>query len=242
MFECFGNSHVSLMFPHPSSVERSACRQSGSRYPALREINAVRCFSRVFALGRCCRFFEYYRAAWTARDRDVFTIELTLLDSMPGRNQKCLPTMDNDLPASYNGIRRWYVPDWLKKQSTNRFSCFNGIGFALHAARLLVFRLRYKLFSVVLKCLFAFMVSAEPESRHVFPLCVRKGGRRGGMMPSSGVCFGPVRWKGSASSRCRPRICFSCPCRRVAACGSPCIQDIEFPAVLLPAVWREYIS
>jgi hypothetical protein len=38
---------------------------------------------------------EYYRAAWTARDRDVLTREITSLDSIPGRNQKCLPVTDN---------------------------------------------------------------------------------------------------------------------------------------------------
>lgn len=56
---------------------------------------------------------EYYQVAWTARDRDVLTRELTPLDSIPDHNPKYLLTMDNDPPASYNGIQQRYVLNWL---------------------------------------------------------------------------------------------------------------------------------
>lgn len=58
---------------------------------------------------------EYYQVAWSVRDRDTLTRELKPLDSIPDHNPKCLLTMDNDPPSSYNGIRQKYVLDWLLK-------------------------------------------------------------------------------------------------------------------------------
>lgn len=58
---------------------------------------------------------EYYQVAWTARDRDTLTRELTALNSISDHNPKYLLTMDNDPPASYNGIQQRYVLDWLLK-------------------------------------------------------------------------------------------------------------------------------
>lgn len=56
---------------------------------------------------------EYYQVAWSVRDRDTLARELKLLDSISDHNPKSLLTMDNDPPASYNGIRQKYVLDWL---------------------------------------------------------------------------------------------------------------------------------
>lgn len=39
--------------------------------------------------------------------------EMSGLDSIADHNPKYLLTMDNDPPASYNGIRQMYVLDWL---------------------------------------------------------------------------------------------------------------------------------
>ena len=56
---------------------------------------------------------EYYQVAWSVRDRETLARELKPLDSISDHNPKCLLTMDNDPPASYNGIRQKYVLDWL---------------------------------------------------------------------------------------------------------------------------------
>ena len=56
---------------------------------------------------------EYFQIAWTAREKDTLVRELKPLDSIPDHNPKYLLTMDNDPPASYNGIRKKYVLDWL---------------------------------------------------------------------------------------------------------------------------------
>ena len=56
---------------------------------------------------------EYYQVAWTVRDKATLERELKPLDSIPDHNPKCLLTMDNDPPVSYNGIRQKFVLDWL---------------------------------------------------------------------------------------------------------------------------------
>lgn len=56
---------------------------------------------------------EYYQVAWTVRDEATLERELKPLDSIPDHNPKCLLTMDNDPPVSYNGIRQKFVLDWL---------------------------------------------------------------------------------------------------------------------------------
>lgn len=56
---------------------------------------------------------EYYQVAWTVRDEKTMERELTPLDSIADHNPKYLLTMDNDPPASHNGIRQKYVLDWL---------------------------------------------------------------------------------------------------------------------------------
>lgn len=56
---------------------------------------------------------EYYQVAWTVRDEKTMERELTPLDSIADHNPKYLLTMDNDPPASHNGIRQKFVLDWL---------------------------------------------------------------------------------------------------------------------------------
>lgn len=56
---------------------------------------------------------EYYQAALTVRDEAVLRRELAPLDSISDHNPKYLLTMDNDPPASHNGIRQKYALDWL---------------------------------------------------------------------------------------------------------------------------------
>lgn len=56
---------------------------------------------------------EYYQVALTVRDEKTMERELTPLDSIADHNPKYLLTMDNDPPASHNGIRQKYVLDWL---------------------------------------------------------------------------------------------------------------------------------
>lgn len=56
---------------------------------------------------------EYYQVALTVRDSDTLERELRPLDSIADHNPKYLLTMDNDPPASHNGIRQKYALDWL---------------------------------------------------------------------------------------------------------------------------------
>ena len=56
---------------------------------------------------------EYYQACWSVREESTLQRELRPLDSIPDHNPKVLLTMDNDPPASYNGIKQKYVLDWL---------------------------------------------------------------------------------------------------------------------------------
>lgn len=56
---------------------------------------------------------EYYQVSWTVRDEKTLARELSPLDSIADHNPKYLLTMDNDPPASYNGIRQVFVLDWL---------------------------------------------------------------------------------------------------------------------------------
>ena len=58
---------------------------------------------------------EYYQAALTVRDENTLKRELASLDSISDHNPKYLLTMDNDPPASHNGIRQIFVLDWLLK-------------------------------------------------------------------------------------------------------------------------------
>ncbi|MDE7211689.1 MAG: ATP-binding protein [Lachnospiraceae bacterium] len=59
---------------------------------------------------------EYYQVSWTVRDEKTLERELAPLDSIPDHNPKYLLTMDNDPPASHNGIRQIFVLDWLLGQ------------------------------------------------------------------------------------------------------------------------------
>lgn len=56
---------------------------------------------------------EYYQAALTVRDENTLKRELTPLDSISDHNPKYLLTLDDDPPASYNGIRRLNALEWL---------------------------------------------------------------------------------------------------------------------------------
>ena len=59
---------------------------------------------------------EYYHVALTVREEKTLERELAPLDSIFDHNPKYLLVMDNDPPASYNGIRQKYVLDWLLHQ------------------------------------------------------------------------------------------------------------------------------
>lgn len=56
---------------------------------------------------------EYYQVSWSVRNEETLKRELASLDTIHDHNPKILLTMDNDPPASYNGIRQKYVIDWL---------------------------------------------------------------------------------------------------------------------------------
>ncbi|MDR0668983.1 MAG: ATP-binding protein [Treponema sp.] len=56
---------------------------------------------------------EYYQAALTARDDTVLERELAPLAAIKDHNPKYLLTMDEDPPASYDGINRLNALDWL---------------------------------------------------------------------------------------------------------------------------------
>ena len=56
---------------------------------------------------------EYYQMALTVREENTLKRELKPLDDIADHNLKYLLTMDNDPPASHNGIRQKYVLDWL---------------------------------------------------------------------------------------------------------------------------------
>jgi hypothetical protein len=56
---------------------------------------------------------EYYQVSWTVRDAKTLERELAPLDTISDHNPKYLLTMDNDPPASHNGIRQKFVLDWL---------------------------------------------------------------------------------------------------------------------------------
>jgi predicted AAA+ superfamily ATPase len=56
---------------------------------------------------------EYYQVALTVRDKPTLERELIPLDKISDHNPKYLITLDDDPPASYNGIRQVYALDWL---------------------------------------------------------------------------------------------------------------------------------
>ena len=56
---------------------------------------------------------EYYQVSWSVREESTLKWELEPLNSIPDHNPKYLITMDNDPPASYNGIKQKYALDWL---------------------------------------------------------------------------------------------------------------------------------
>jgi predicted AAA+ superfamily ATPase len=56
---------------------------------------------------------EYYQVALTVRDKPTLERELAPLDKISDHNPKYLITLDDDPPASYNGIRQVYALDWL---------------------------------------------------------------------------------------------------------------------------------
>jgi predicted AAA+ superfamily ATPase len=56
---------------------------------------------------------EYYQVALTVREQSTLERELHSLDSITDHNPKYLLTLDDDLPATFNGIRRINVLEWL---------------------------------------------------------------------------------------------------------------------------------
>jgi predicted AAA+ superfamily ATPase len=56
---------------------------------------------------------SYYQVALTAREQSTLERELRPLNSISDHNPKYLLTLDDDLPASYNGIHRINALDWL---------------------------------------------------------------------------------------------------------------------------------
>ena len=66
-----------------------------------------------FVAQDCDGNIEYYQVAVTVREERTLTRELASLDSIPDHNPKYLLVMDNDPPASHNGIRQKFVLDWL---------------------------------------------------------------------------------------------------------------------------------
>ena len=55
----------------------------------------------------------YYQVSWSVRNEETLRRELSALDAIKNHSPKLLITMDNDPPASYNGIRQVYALDWL---------------------------------------------------------------------------------------------------------------------------------
>ncbi|MCL2065839.1 MAG: ATP-binding protein [Treponema sp.] len=56
---------------------------------------------------------SYFQVALTARDKTTMERELRPLNNIRDHNPKYLLTLDDDPPASYNGIRRINALDWL---------------------------------------------------------------------------------------------------------------------------------
>ena len=56
---------------------------------------------------------EYFQVSLSVRDENTLKRELEPLQNIQDHNPKYLLTMDNDPPASYNGIKQIYVLDWL---------------------------------------------------------------------------------------------------------------------------------
>ncbi len=56
---------------------------------------------------------EYYQVSWSVRDKQTLERELKPLNMVNDHNPKYLLTMDNDPPASYNGIKQIYALEWL---------------------------------------------------------------------------------------------------------------------------------
>ena len=55
----------------------------------------------------------YFQVALTVREQSTMERELRSLNNINNHNPKYLLTLDDDLPASYNGIRRLNALDWL---------------------------------------------------------------------------------------------------------------------------------
>ena len=56
---------------------------------------------------------EYYQVALTVHDENTLARELDPLDSISDHCPKYLLTLDEDPPASHNGIKQLYALDWL---------------------------------------------------------------------------------------------------------------------------------
>ena len=59
---------------------------------------------------------EYYQVALSVRDKKVLERELRSLEKTGDYYPKFLLTLDIDLEADYNGIRKVNVVDWLLKK------------------------------------------------------------------------------------------------------------------------------
>lgn len=58
-------------------------------------------------------FTEYYQIALTVRDENTLSRELKPLNDVNDHNPKYLLTLDDDPPASHNGIKQLYALDWF---------------------------------------------------------------------------------------------------------------------------------
>lgn len=56
---------------------------------------------------------EYFQVALTTRDEKILERELTPLKKIYDSNPKYLITLDDDLPASYDGIKKINAIDFL---------------------------------------------------------------------------------------------------------------------------------
>lgn len=59
---------------------------------------------------------EYYQVALTMRDENMLRRELSPLDAVADHNQKYLLTLDDDPPASHNGIKQLNALEWLLRK------------------------------------------------------------------------------------------------------------------------------
>lgn len=58
-------------------------------------------------------YYEYYQVSETVREKSTLERELKPLNKIKDHNPKFLLTIDNVPNVSHNGIRQYFVLDWL---------------------------------------------------------------------------------------------------------------------------------